>query len=158
MSFWDYGQPLLLIGHEKTYPPNTRSLPSRFSFRNTRMEHFEQIFTNYTSHSDTFLNTLHAYEETVEYLSTHEDTESDWKVHSLVYRKRRIQLRVFSWDSTNNGPLYIKKIVWSAQGDPISLFGKFFGQQGLGDLYLEVYPNIPIWRHLYFRLIDYKQF
>ena len=64
----------------------------------------------------------------------------------------------FLWDSPNNGILFINKIVWNAQGNPIRLFGKFIGQQGLGDLYLEVFPNTLTWRHLYFRLLDYKQF
>ena len=64
----------------------------------------------------------------------------------------------FLWDSPNNGILFINKIVWNAQGDPIRLIGKFIGQQGFGDLYLEVFPNTLPWRHLCFRLLDYKQF
>ena len=64
----------------------------------------------------------------------------------------------FLCDSPNNGILFIEKIVWNAQGDPIRLFGKFIGQQGLVDLYLEVFPYTLTWRHLYFRLLDYKQF
>ena len=64
----------------------------------------------------------------------------------------------FLCDSTNNGILLISMIVWNAQGDPIRLFGKFVGQQGLGDLYLEIFPKTLTWRHLYFRLLDYKQF
>ena len=64
----------------------------------------------------------------------------------------------FLWESPHNGILFINKIVWNAQGDPIGLFGKFIGQQGLVDLYLEVFPNISTWRHLYFRLLEYKQF
>ena len=62
------------------------------------------------------------------------------------------------WDSANNGILFNEKIVWNAQGDPIRLFGKFIGQYGLGDLYLEVSLNTLTWRHLFFRLLDYKQF
>ena len=62
------------------------------------------------------------------------------------------------WDSPNNGILFIEKIVWNAQGDSIRLFGKFIGQNELGDLYLEVFPNTSIWRYLFFRLLDYKQF
>ena len=64
----------------------------------------------------------------------------------------------FLLDSPNNGILFIEKIVWNAQGDPIRFFGKSFGQQGLGDLYLEVFPNTLTWRHLFFRLLECKQF
>ena len=64
----------------------------------------------------------------------------------------------FLWDSPNNGILFVNKIVWNAQGDPIRLFGKIIGQQGLRDLYLEVFPKTLTWRHLYFRLLDYKHF
>ena len=64
----------------------------------------------------------------------------------------------FLWDSPLNGILFVTKIVWNAQGDPIRLFGKFIGQQGLGHLYLEFFPSTLTWRHLYFRLLGYKQF
>ena len=64
----------------------------------------------------------------------------------------------FLWDSPHNGILFINKIVWNAKGDPIRFFGKFFGQHGLGDLYLKVFPNTLTWRHLYLRLLDYEQF
>ena len=76
----------------------------------------------------------------------------------LYPEKDEQHLVQFLWDSPNNGILFINKIVWNAQGDPIRLFGKFTGQQGLGDLYLEVFPNTLTWRHLYLRLLDYKQF
>ena len=49
------------------------------------------------------------------------------------------------WDSPNNGILSINKCIWNAQGDPIRLFGKFIGQYGLGDLYLEVFLNTLTW-------------
>ena len=62
------------------------------------------------------------------------------------------------WGSTNNGILFINKIIWNAHGEPIRQFGKFIGQYGLGDLYLEVFPNTLTWRHLFFRLLDYKHF
>ena len=51
-----------------------------------------------------------------------------------------------------------KKIVWNAQGQTIRLFDKRIGHNGLGDLYLEVSPNTLTWRHLLFRLLEYKQF
>ena len=54
----------------------------------------------------------------------------------------------FLWDSPHNGILFNNKFVWNAQGNPIRLFGIFIGQQGLGDLYLEVFPNLLTWRHL----------
>ena len=76
----------------------------------------------------------------------------------LYPEKDEQQLVHFLCDSPNNGILFINKIVWNAQGDPIRLFCKFIGQQGLGDLYLEVISNTSTWRHLCFRLIDYKQF
>ena len=76
----------------------------------------------------------------------------------LYPEKYKQHLVQFLWDSPNNGILFIEKFVWNAQGDPIRLFGKCIGQQGLGDLYLEVFPNTLTWRHLYFHLLDYKQF
>ena len=57
----------------------------------------------------------------------------------LYPKKDEQQLAQFLWDSPNNGILFINKSVWNAQGHPIRLFGKFFGQHGLGDLYLEVF-------------------
>ena len=59
----------------------------------------------------------------------------------LYPEKDEQHLLQFLWGSPNNGVLFINKIVWNAQGDPIRLIGKFIGQQGLGDLYLEVFPN-----------------
>ena len=76
----------------------------------------------------------------------------------LCPQKDEQHLKQFLWDSPNNGIFFVNKIVWNAQGDPIRLFGKFIGQQRLSDLYLEVFPNTPTWRHLYFHLLDYKQF
>ena len=76
----------------------------------------------------------------------------------LYPEKDEQRLVQFLWDSPNNGILFIEKIVWNAQGDPISLFGKLIGQNGLGDLYLEVFPNTLTWQHLYFHLLEYKQF
>ena len=75
-----------------------------------------------------------------------------------LYPEKDEHLVQFLSDSPHNGILFINKIVWNAQGDPIKLFKKFIGQQGLNDLYLEVFPNTLTWRHLYFRLLDYKQF
>ena len=76
----------------------------------------------------------------------------------LYTEKDEKHLEQFLWDSPHNGILFINKIVWNAQGDPIIIFGKFVGQHGLGDLYLEVFANTLAWRHLYLRLLDYKQF
>ena len=49
----------------------------------------------------------------------------------LYPEKDEQHLVQFLWDSPNNGILFIHKIVWNAQGDPIRLFGKFIGQQDL---------------------------
>ena len=76
----------------------------------------------------------------------------------LYPEKDEQHLGQFLWDSPNNGNLFFNKIVWNAQGYPIRLFGNFFGQQGLGVLYLEVFPNTSTRRHLFFRMLDYKQF
>ena len=76
----------------------------------------------------------------------------------LYPEKDEQHLVLFLWDSPHKGILFINKIVRNTQGDPIRLFGKIIGQQGLGDLYLEVSPNTRTWRLLYFRLLDYKQF
>ena len=76
----------------------------------------------------------------------------------LYLEKDEQHLVQFLWDSSNNGILFSNKIIWNARGDPIRLFGKFIDQHELGDLYLEVSPNTLTWRHLYFRLLDYKQF
>ena len=76
----------------------------------------------------------------------------------LYPEKDEQHLVQFLWDSPHNGILFISKIVWNAQGDPITIFGKFIGQHGLGDLYLEVFPNTLTWRHLYLHSLDYKQF
>ena len=76
----------------------------------------------------------------------------------LYPEKDEQHLVQFLWDSPNNGILFIEKIVWNAQGDPIRLFGRYIGQNRLRDLYLEVFPNILTWRQVYFRLLDYKQF
>ena len=77
----------------------------------------------------------------------------------LLYPEKDEQHLVqFLWDAPNNGILFINKIVWNAQGDPNRLFGKFIGQQGLGDLYSEVFPDTLNWRHLFFSLLNYKQF
>ena len=62
----------------------------------------------------------------------------------LFPEKKQHHLVHFLWDSPNNGILFIHKIVWNAQGDPIWLFGKYIGQHGLGDLYLEVFLNIDL--------------
>ena len=56
--------------------------------------------------------------------------------------------------SPNNGILFINKIVWNPQGDPIRLFGKIIGQQGLSDLYLAIFPNTSTGQNLCFRLLD----
>ena len=61
-------------------------------------------------------------------------------------------------DSPNNGIEFVNKFVWNAQGDPIRLFGKSFSQLGLRDFYLDVFPNTSTWRHLFFHLLDYKEF
>ena len=76
----------------------------------------------------------------------------------LYPEKDEQHLVQFLCDSPNKGIRFINKFVWNAQGDPIRLFGEFIGQQGLGYLDLEVFPNTLTWRHLYFRLLDYKQF
>ena len=76
----------------------------------------------------------------------------------LCTEKDEQHLVQFLWDSPHNGILFINKIVWNAQGDPNRKFERFIGQHGLGDLYLEVFPYTLTWRHLYFRLLDYKQF
>ena len=76
----------------------------------------------------------------------------------LYPEKYEQHLVQFLWASPNNGILFINKIVRNAQGDRIRIFGKFIAQQGLGDLYFEVFPNTLTLRHLYFRLLDYKQF
>ena len=52
---------------------------------------------------------------------------------SLHPEKDEQHLVQFLRNSPNNGILFINNIVWNAQGDPIRLFGKFIGQQGLGD-------------------------
>ena len=57
----------------------------------------------------------------------------------LYPEKDEQHLVKFLWDSPHNGILFLKKNVWNAQGDPIRFFGKFLGQQGLGDLYFEVF-------------------
>ena len=73
--FWDYGEPLLLLGLKVTSPAEVFHcvVHSHTSERNS----LEQIFTNYPSHLDTYFNNLHAYEEMLEYMSTYVDTESD---------------------------------------------------------------------------------
>ena len=63
----------------------------------------------------------------------------------LYPKKDEKKLPQFLWDSPNNGTLFDNKIFWNAQGDPIRLFDKFIGQYGLGDLYLEVFPNTLTW-------------
>ena len=78
------------------------------------------------------------------FMPSYIETDEDHRVH-------------FSWDSPCNGILYINKIVGNAQGDSIKtldFFGKFNGQQGLADLYLEIFANTAIWRDLYFRFSD----
>ena len=59
----------------------------------------------------------------------------------LYPEKEEQNLVQFLWDSPNNGIVFINKIVWNAQADPIRIFGKFIGHQGLGDLYLEVFSK-----------------
>ena len=153
-NFWDYGEPLLLIGLRVTYPPEI--IHCVFNSGTSEWNTLEQIFTNYTSNLDTYFNNLHAYEKKFEYISTYLDTENDWM--PLYLEKDEQHLVQFLWDSPNNGIPSINKIVWNAQGDPIRQFGKIIGQNGLGDLYLEIFPNTSTWQHLYFRLLDYKQF
>ena len=80
------------------------------------------------------------------------------RLYAILSRKRRAALVHFLWDSPHNGILFFNKIVWDAQGDPIRLLGRYIGQHGLGGLYLHVFPYTLTWRHLYFRLFDYKQF
>ena len=63
----------------------------------------------------------------------------------LYLEKDEQHLVQLLWDSPNHGILFINKIVRNAQGDPIRLFGKFIGQHGLGDLYIEVFPNTLTW-------------
>ena len=61
----------------------------------------------------------------------------------------------FLWDSPNNGILFINKVGWNAQDDPIRLFSNFIGQQGLGDVYLESYCkhiNLATFMLLFVRL------
>ena len=73
--FWDYGEPLRLLGFKVTYPPEVFHcvVPSDTS----EWSSLEQIFINYTSHLDTYFNNVHAYEEMLEHMSTYVDTESD---------------------------------------------------------------------------------
>ena len=73
--FWDYGEPLLVIGLNVTYPPEVFHCVVHSDTSEWNI--FEQIFTNYTSHLDTYFNNLHAYEEMLEYMSTYVDTESE---------------------------------------------------------------------------------
>ena len=73
--FWDYGEPLLFLGLKVTNPPEVFDcvVHSDTSEWNT----LEQISANYTFHLDRYFNNLHAYEEMIEYMGTHVDTESD---------------------------------------------------------------------------------
>ena len=75
----------------------------------------------------------------------------------LCPEKDEQQLVQFLWDSPNNGILFINNTIWNAR-DPNRLIGKLLGQYGLGDLYLEVFPDTMTWRHLYYRFLDYKRF
>ena len=80
--------------------------------------------------------------------------------YALVSRKRQTQFRTFFVGFTqqrNSIYLYINKIVWNERGDTIRLIGKFIGQQGFGDLYLECFRKTSTWRHSYFLFLDYKQ-
>ena len=73
--FWDYDEPRLLRGFKVTYPPEVFHCVVHSD--TSEWNSLEHIFTNYTSHSDTYFNILHAYEEMLEYMSTYVDTESD---------------------------------------------------------------------------------
>ena len=64
----------------------------------------------------------------------------------------------FLWNSPENGLLYINRIVWNGYGDPIKLTGIKIEENGLSDLYLEVFPDTPNWKSLGRRLTDYQAF
>ena len=73
--FWDYGEPLLLLGLKVTYPPEVFHCVVHSA--TSEWNSLEQIFTNYTSHLNTYFNDIHANEEMLEYMSTYVDIESD---------------------------------------------------------------------------------
>ena len=73
--FWDYGEPLLLIGLKVTYPAEVFHCVVLSS--TSEWHSLDRIFTNYTSHLDTYCKNPHANEEMLEYMSTYVDTESD---------------------------------------------------------------------------------
>ena len=73
--FWDYGEPLLLIGLKVTYPPEVFHCVVHSDTSEWNI--LEQNFTNYTSHLDTYFNNLDANEEMLQYMSTYVDTESE---------------------------------------------------------------------------------
>ena len=64
----------------------------------------------------------------------------------LIPEKDEQHLEEFLWNSARNRILFSNNVVWNAQDDPIRLIGKYIGQHGLGDLYLEVSPNTSTWR------------
>ena len=72
---WGYGEPLLLIGLKVTYPPEI--FHCVVDSGTSEWKTFEQTFTSYTSHLETYFNNLQANEEMLEYMRTYVDTESD---------------------------------------------------------------------------------
>ena len=64
----------------------------------------------------------------------------------------------FLWKSPENGLLYINRIRWNGNGDPIKLKGLKIEENGLSDLDLEVFPDTVSWKSLGKRLSSYREF
>ena len=73
--FLDYGEPILLLGLKVTYPSEVFHCVVHSD--TSEWNSLEQVFTDYSTHLDTYFRNLHAYEEMFEYMSTYVDTESD---------------------------------------------------------------------------------
>ena len=58
--------------------------------------------------------------------------------------------------SPSHGLLYINKIVWNGNGDPIKLFGYNFQEFPPNDYYLQVFPHTPNWTSLCSLLAEYR--
>ena len=89
-------------------------------------------------------------------MSTYADTE--WLVELMLLCPEKGEYRFlgFLWDSSNHGILYINKIFWEAQGDPIGIFGELIGQQGHGYLYLDFFPHTSTCQLLNSQLLRYE--